>query len=239
MDFKEKSVYDKKAVLLMLSGGRNSFLSACRLIESGFYIHMITYDNGCMSGIEHAKSVADRIISNFGEERARFAGVYRITSSLYRLQKTFLYETLEKLNQAYPNLIPAQIPCLACHTGMYIQSIAYCKANEISKLAEGSRKSQGSFVALPDMVKRYRALAQQHGITLLLPVYDLNDDWERKLELADFGFIPKSAGPQCWLDYPVGNKLSSDEIKSLLAYYDHEIAPQLSSLIDLAVKKLI
>ena len=88
MDFREKSVYDKKAVLFMLSGRRNSFLSARRLIKAGFCIHMITYDNGCMSGIEHTKTVADRIISKFGEERAQFAGVYGIISSLYRLQET-------------------------------------------------------------------------------------------------------------------------------------------------------
>lgn len=37
---------NENAVLLMLSGGRDSFLSACRLIEDGWYVHMITYDNG-------------------------------------------------------------------------------------------------------------------------------------------------------------------------------------------------
>lgn len=229
---------NEESVLLMLSGGRDSYLSACRLVEAGYVVHMITYDNGCISDIEHTKIVADRIISKYGANQAKFAGIYGITSSLYRLQKAFLYQEIQKSSQEYPNLRPAQMPCLACHTGMYIQSIAYCRAHGISKLAEGSRKVQGFFVELPEMVKRYKILAQQHGIELLLPVYDLTDNWERKQELADFGFIPKSAEPQCWLGYPLGNELNSDEIKSLLAYYDHAIAPQLPSLIDSAVKKI-
>ena len=39
---------EKNSILLMLSGGRDSFLSACRLIEQGRRVHMITYDNKCI-----------------------------------------------------------------------------------------------------------------------------------------------------------------------------------------------
>lgn len=219
------------AVLLMLSGGRDSFLSACRLIEQGLFVHMITYDNGCISNVAAVKAVADRIISTYGEEHAVFAGVHSIATSLYRFQKAYLYQPIKTSSQQYPDLRPAQLPCLSCHTGMYLESIAYCKAHGISKLAEGARQSQKFFVELPEMVARYRALTEQNGIELLLPVYDLVNDWERKLALADCGFIPKTLEPQCWLGCPLGNELSSEEIKSLLAYYDSEIEPQLQSLI--------
>lgn len=229
---------NENAVLLMLSGGRDSFLSACRLIEDGWYVHMITYDNGCISNVEHAQAVAERIISTYGKEHACFARIYGITSNLYRLQKPYLYKQIQDSGEHYPHLRPAQMPCLACHTGMYIESIAYCKTHGISKMAEGARESQSFFVELPDMVQRYRELAHQNGIELLLPVYDLVDDWERKLELADYGFIPKTTEPQCWLGYPLGAELNPDEIQSLSAYYDNEIAPQLSFLIDASVKKL-
>lgn len=219
------------AVLLMLSGGRDSFLSACRLVEQGLFVHMITYDNGCISNVGAVKAVADRIISTYGEERALFAGVHSIAASLYRFQEPYLYQPIKDSSQRYPNLRPAQLPCLSCHTGMYLESIAYCKAHGISKLAEGARQSQKFFVELPEMVARYRALTEQNGIELLLPVYDLVSDWERKLALADCGFIPKTLEPQCWLGCPLGDELNCEEIQSLLAYYDSEIEPQLQSLI--------
>lgn len=218
-------------VLLMLSGGRDSFLSACQLVEQGLVVHMITYDNGCISNIAAVKAVAARIISTYGEERALFAGVYSIAASLYRFQKHYLYQPIKDSSQQYPNLRPAQLPCLACHTGMYLESIAYCKAHGISKLAEGARRSQKFFVELPDMVAKYRTLTEQNGIELLLPVYDLASDWERKLALADCGFIPKTLEPQCWLGCPLGDELSCEEVKSLLNYYNSEIEPQLQNLI--------
>ena len=95
-------------VLLMLSGGRDSFLAACRLIEQGFYVHMITYDNGCMSNVEAAGTVAERIIKRYGTNRASFEGIYNIATSLWRLQQKYLYQTIEDSSKKYPFLQPAQ-----------------------------------------------------------------------------------------------------------------------------------
>lgn len=226
------------AVLLMLSGGRDSFLSACRLIEDGWCVHMITYDNGCISNVEQAQKVAERIVATYGENCAKFVGIYSITANLYRLQQPYLYTQIKDSSQHYPYLRPAQIPCLACHTGMYVVSIAYCKAHGILRMAEGARESQKFFVELPEMIQRYKDLTRQNGIDLLLPVYNLTDDWERKLCLAEYGFIPKTTEPQCWLGYPLGDTLNSSEIRSLVAYYDDKVAPQLPKLIETAVKKL-
>ncbi len=234
----KKTTRKNNAVLLMLSGGRDSFLSACRLINQGLFVRMIAYDNGCIANIEAAKMVADRIITAYGENCATFEGVYSIASSLYRFQKNYLYEPIKNSSRQYPDLRPAQLPCLSCHTGMYLESIAYCKTHDISKLADGIRKSQKFFVELPAMVKKYRTLTKKNGIELLLPVYDLKDDWERKLELTDYNFIPKTLEAQCWIGYPLGKELNSKEIQSLLAYYDNEIEPQVQSLIDAKVKSL-
>ena len=48
MEYLEEITQHDDTVLLMLSGGRDSFLAACRLIEEGWHVHMITYDNGCI-----------------------------------------------------------------------------------------------------------------------------------------------------------------------------------------------
>ena len=48
---------ETKTVILMLSGGRDSFLAACRLLDdkNQYKIKMVTYDNGCSYGSELAK----------------------------------------------------------------------------------------------------------------------------------------------------------------------------------------
>ena len=228
----EKNSHVKNSILLMLSGGRDSFLSACRLIEQGKRVYMITYDNKCMSNTKGAQAVAERIIQRYGSEKAVFVGIQSIAAHLYRLQKNFLYQTLQESRQKYPNFRPAQMPCLACHTGMYIESIAYCKAHNIPAVAEGAREIQGFFVELPEMAERYKKLAENYNITVMLPVYKLKDDWEGKLELADRGFVPKTFEPQCWLGCPLGENLNEEERRSLAAFYDAEIEPKLEKLID-------
>ena len=226
------------SVLLMLSGGRDSFLSACYLIEAGRHVFMITYHNGCMSNATAVESTAERIIKIYGEDCATYLGVHSIADSLYYFQEPFLYQTIQQSAIQYPNLRPAQLPCLACHTGMYVASIAYCKTHNISCLAEGARKTQKFFVELPEMVQRYQQLTEENGIELLLPVYDMDDDWKRKMELTSRDFTPKTLEPQCWLGCPLRAELNADEINSLERYYDIEMMPKLKNMIDAKTKAL-
>ena len=115
---------------------------------------------------------------------------------------------------------------------MYVEAIAYCKNHNIGYISEGARRTQKFFVELPEMIQRYKQLVENNGIELLLPVYALESDWERKLALADRGYIPKTFEPQCWLGCPLGNDLSDNEVESLAIYFDKNIAPVLQSYID-------
>lgn len=65
----------------MLSGGRDSFLCACKLLDSpqNYQIKMVTYDNGCSYLSGNAGVVADRIIKQYGVERAEYLGVKKIS----------------------------------------------------------------------------------------------------------------------------------------------------------------
>ncbi len=36
----------KKEVLTLFSGGKDSFLATCLLIEEGFKVYMVTFENG-------------------------------------------------------------------------------------------------------------------------------------------------------------------------------------------------
>lgn len=228
-----------KTVLLMLSGGRDSYLAACRLIDKGYHIKLITYNNGHMSCTENVIPLVEKIIKVFGEERVSFAGIHMIAQNIMPFLKVVLYENGKKWSRDYPYLPLYQLICLACHTVMYAHSIAYCKAYDIHYIAEGAREQQKFFVELPEMQKEYRELCQAHGLELLLPVYDLKSDIVRKEELAESGFLPKPCEPQCWLGCPMESELSQEQIECLLKYYKECMRPHLDALIEKLIQKKI
>ena len=227
----------EKNVLLMLSGGRDSFLSACQLIDSGYCIKLITYNNGSMSCTENVTILVERIIKIFGEQRVSFAGIHMIAQNIRPLLLSILYNDPIRWCRDYPYLTLHQLTCLACHTAMYVHSIAYCKAFNISYIAEGAREQQKFFVELPEMINAYKELCRDRGLELLLPVYDLASDRKRKEDLAEWGFLPKTYEPQCWVGCPMEGELKQEQIDCLLKYYHEKIRPQLDSMIDRLSKK--
>lgn len=221
--------------LLMLSGGRDSFYSVCKLVAKGYYVNMVTYDNGHMSCVEAAVEVGRRIEQRFGRSKVRFLGVYPIASRITPLLMKLYNCSIVQMCSDYSNVVVSQVNCLACHTVMYWHSIALCKAMDIKILAEGARKSQGFFVEQPEMRKRYEDLCKKYGIHLELPAFDLDCDLERKRVLADWGFLPKTCELQCWLGCPMNEPLSADNISDLARYYDKEIEPKSEEIINLLI----
>lgn len=222
----------REPALLMLSGGRDSFYSVCKLVEKGYYVNMITYDNGHMSRVDAAAEVGRRIEERFGRDKVRFLGVHLIASRIGPLLEKTQNSSVVQLCSDYPNILLSQINCLACHTVMYWHTIALCKALDIKVLAEGARKAQGFFVEQPEMKQRYESLCKEYGIRLELPAFSLDSDHKRKQVLADWGFLPKTCELQCWLGCPMNEPLSEDNKKDLAHYYDKEIYPRSKEIID-------
>lgn len=219
-------------VLLMLSGGRDSFLSACNLLEDpkGYRVYMATYDNGCICQLDKVKVVADRIIQHYGEDRAKYLGVFP-TSGIAR-EFFFPYFNMkpeEQMNQFY-GMTPSQFHCLVCRTAMYICSIWLCKLHGIPYIAEGGRKSQEFVIELPGMAReRYKNLVESQGIKLLMPVYDLGDDWIRDNELLMRGYRSKCDEAKCLIGVPVKGSIDESVIDGVHEYYDKVILPRIQS----------
>ena len=86
------------------------------------------------------------------------------------------------------------------------------------------------------MVRRYERLAKKDGIHLILPLYNLTNSWQLKQELLCRGFVSKVILPHCWIECRSRKKLCTNEIDSLLLYYDNVINPRLQNGIDEAEK---
>ena len=218
---------ENKAVLLMLSGGRDSFLSACKLLEQGYYLKLITYDNGCTIQSSRSADCAERIAKKYGSEKVEFLGVHSIASLFREFFIPYFNMPASDVAKKFGEVTISQLNCLICRTSMYIYSIQVCKELNIPTIAEGARKSQGFVVELDGMIQRYKALLEQYGIELLLPVHDLNSDWDRKNELMWRGFIPKTFEAQCLLGFPLDGPINQNIIEGVHKFYDEAVLPRL------------
>lgn len=222
---------NKETVLLMLSGGLDSFLSACKLIEDGYNIKMVSYDNGCTYGSDNIKIAADRIIKKYGEDRAEYFGSYKTAGVVREFFFPYFNMTPAKQQEEYDGLTPSQFHCLICRMGMYIYSIWICKKYDIHYIAEGARKSQEFVIELPGMIKeRIPALLKDNGIELLLPVYEMEDDWERSNELLARGFVPIANEGKCLIGVPVNGSIDESVVSGVHKYYDRVILNKIKEL---------
>lgn len=230
-----------KSVLLMLSGGRDSFLAACRLLEDPETydkVYMVTYDNGCMCEVDRVKTVADRIIARYGADRAEYLGVFSTAGIAREFFHPYFNMTPEEQLKRFQGMTPSQFHCLVCRTAMYIHSIWLCKRYGIPCMAEGGRKSQQFVIELEGMAKdRYPKLVESVGLKLLMPVYDLgkdwtsekdfNADWERDNELLMRGYRSKCDEAKCFIGVPINGSIDQSVIDGVHAYYDEVMLPRI------------
>lgn len=223
----------KNNVLQLFSGGRDSFLSTCRLLENNNIVHLITYDNGCSLSSENVKHSVDRLINRYGEEQVKFLGVYDIFGIWREFFLSYFNLRSSEIINEYGEITYSQLNCLTCRSSMYIYSIAICKYLSIVKVADGARYSQGFGIEREPMLNRFKGLFKKYNIEIILPVVDLDSDWKRKNELMMYGYTPKVYEPQCLLGVPIENEgLSEDVISGLITFYDTEILPKCDSLIN-------
>lgn len=193
----------KNEVLLLFSGGKDSFLSACYLIEEGYKLSMVTFENGAGLQAENAKHGAKRIIKRYGKEKAKYLGVHCIAGFWREFFLPYFNMKPSEIVTEYGELTISQFHCLTCRTAMYIWAILKAKQNGIDSIADGARNDQGFAIELPRMINAYKMFLSEYGIDYILPVIDMNSDWKRKNLLLMKGFVPKTLEPQCLMGVPL------------------------------------
>lgn len=96
---------------MLFSGGKDSFLSACKTIEEGEAISMVTYVNGAGYKGENAKHGADRIIERYGKDNAEFLGVVDISGIWRNFFVPYFNMTPEEVMEKYGAVTPSQFNC--------------------------------------------------------------------------------------------------------------------------------
>lgn len=221
-------------VLQLFSGGKDSFLSSSKLVDTNNIVYLVTYDNSCGLCTENVKHGADRLIRKYGKEKVKFLGIYN-TSGVWRsFFLPFLNLKPSEIIDRYGEITYSQFNCLACRLSMYLYSITICECFNIRKVSDGARYIQGFAIETGCMLERFKRLFENYQIEFILPVINLESDWQRKNELLIRGFVPKMLEPQCLLGVPLEKgKLTEEIVKGVVSFYDKEIVNKCDDLINM------
>ncbi len=222
---------DNKKILLMYSGGKDSFLSALKLYKQfpEHNICLVTYNNGCMVDLKNVETTVSKL-----KTVAKYSFSYKGVFSTYGIAREFFFPYFNMkasdLAEKYPNLTASQYHCLLCETAMYLHTMWLAKEWECEYIANGARECQEFVVEQEDMIERYQELANEFGLSIKYPVYDIDDDWELENEILRFGLTPKVYEPKCLIGCPTYGMVDSRVIESTVEYYDKEILPRIKRL---------
>lgn len=224
--------------LLLFSGGKDSFITACRLAESGQKVVLLSFNNSAVIGEQNFMHGVARLRNHYGQSCIEYAGVYNTGALISRLNEAWMEQTLTQLAESYPEMVGAQAVCLHCQSAMWTAAVAYAKAKEIPAIACGYRATDLFCTGQAWFTEYMKALAGQHGIKAGFPVWDVSWDtsedkygMERDDEMSRRGFLPQVYEPKCMLGRPV-NAMSDTESSNTRLYFKEHILPQMSSMVD-------
>ena len=70
-------------VLVLFSGGKDSFYLTLLMLEKGYNVKLVTYENGCGLKSENAIETAKRIQEKYGDDKVEILGVFK-TEAIWR-----------------------------------------------------------------------------------------------------------------------------------------------------------
>ncbi|MBN1592780.1 MAG: 7-cyano-7-deazaguanine synthase [Candidatus Coatesbacteria bacterium] len=157
---------------VMFSGGVDSTLVACLLLEKFDAVHLITFDYGADLFLKNARKSAQRVINVFGEDRVRF--------DLINIRKWWLASQVRNAKQF--NLV-----CMSCKLIMHTRAICYCLENDITAHSDGSIREQGQHPEqMEGTLKVLSDYYREYDIDFTSPAYDFSTEAEDE-KLADLG----------------------------------------------------
>lgn len=210
----------KKEVILMYSGGLDSFLSCIRLVNQGYKVYLLHFDNGSSIGTENIQIGAERLQKMY-KDNVEFLGIASTAAKFIYYRELVNIENLNALElyEKHGKISISQYRCLLCRMAMYTYAISLAKKMNIKYIAEGARKSQLFAIEQQKLINEFKNLCNKYEIELLTPVIDLEDDYQKENELLDNGFLPIANEGKCLLGYQMDRELTKEEIEDIKKFY--------------------
>lgn len=235
-DFVSEGTESKK-VLVLFSGGRDSILTAARLIADGCGVVLVTFDNGCMRQQmfrDHGLTILRDAYNINDVLKVIDGGIVDICGIWQMLMRPVFNKSFTELSETCKAMSMSQVHCTVCRAAMVAAGAMTCNKLGITQMAVGDKKGDTFAVQHEDAKAILSGMTKDlFGVEYLTPVWDLNDAFEVKSELLLRGLTTKVIEPQCILGCPMEGDIISE---AHLA--DKDCASLLSSVIYPVIEKM-
>jgi hypothetical protein len=175
-----------KEACVLFSGGSDSSLTAYRTALEFDRVHLLTYKQFGQIDIENSRksfAILDKKMPN--KFKHTIINVDEMFLKLYNhnyLKKLLKYKTMLM-----------QFTCFACQACFHINTIIYCRKNNISDVRDGANTEyeEASPMQIAVVKEEIKKLYLEYGIRHLSPVYD-----EYKTKRSDFQLYELGLRPQ-------------------------------------------
>lgn len=196
-----------KTAAILFSGGLDSSLAVCDMIERGYNVHLLHYDTGALISnnlisirYNELKKTYDKCIVELYERN--ISGLFR------RIALVSLEEDIKTYG--------VSLICVGCKLAMHVQCIIYCKNNGIKCVADGSAERQKRYGEQREVSLEFiKKLYQEYDIEYKNPIYNL-DKKEIKYGLFERGMTIQPLEDTCLFS----NTFSIAEDKTIEKYLD-------------------
>lgn len=218
--------------LVLFTGGKDSFLAACKEVSLGKHVTLLSFTNGSTLCSECFGYGANRLIKKFGDDKIEFAGIYNtggIVRAYNRGQQRIPHQ---EFIERYSTVTWQQLSCLHCQTAMWLAAMAYARVHSMSEISCGYRETDNSCTGFVEYTDAIARVASKSGLLIHLPMWSVSDEFQRDVQMELFGFEPAIQKPRCALKYAQDIKMSEQEIDNLLSYFSDVIEPEAPRLVD-------
>lgn len=220
-------------VLVLFSGGKDSFYLTLLMLEKGYDVKLVFYENGYGLKASNAIETAKRIQQKYGNDRVEILEIQRIEAIWREFLYLFYNKKPSEILKEYGETTISQFNCLSCRLSMYVMSIILCKKMDIKLVVDGARKSQLFAIEQDALLERFKGFFEKYNIEIDYPLKDFKDDFELKNQLLIRGFVPKTIEPQCLLGMPISNKdITSEIIESTANVFDKLLLEKANELVE-------
>ena len=219
-------------VLLAFSGGKDSFLAACRLIDQKYRVHLITFDNGSEMMMDNVLHGVKRLQAKFSDKVVIWQGFYKTTGIIPLLSDHWRQAPMWEFAEDYPALTNCHLTCLICQSAMWNAGIAYCQSHTIHYYATGYKSTDEFCTGMSEWVDGVSAFAKKHGVTTLFPLWEGISDFDRDTAMISYGFQPAVLEPKCCLGCWPAEKMSDDVRGNIMAYFNGVLLPVMEDRFD-------
>jgi len=155
-----------KSVCIQFSGGSDSSLTAYRMSLEFDKVHLLTFKHFGQMGIENSRKsfevLSEKYPNKFTHTLIDVSDLFQKIYYHHYLRNLFKYRTLQ-----------LQFVCFACQACFHVNTIVYCKQNNIADVRDGANAEyeEASPMQIPTIKKEIVKLYADYGIIHDSPVY--------------------------------------------------------------------